>query len=281
MIVQLSSCAGKKESPEDKVAKIPPVEELYNTGMNQVQKADYKDAIKTFAQIEQEYPYSQWATQGHLMSAYAMFEDEFYDESIDSLERFISLHPGHKSVSYAYYLKALCYYNRISTVNRDQDMTSKAGDSLQEVILRFPHSPYAKDARAKLDLVSDHLAGKEIEIGRFYLKQGNLLSAINRYKKVLENYQTTSHTPEVLYRLVEAYVQLGVNVEAQKYAAVLGFNYPGSTWYQYAFGLMNSKHIPVKKAQDLKAKPSWWKGDWIKKDKKNNNENTQTEIQPQ
>lgn len=267
LILALASCASKDKKIEDEVNKIPPVEDLYNKGMDEINKGEYQTSVKTLAQIQQEYPYSQWSTKAHLMTAYALYEDEFYDEAIDQLERYISLHPGSKDIGYAYYLKALCFYDRISTIKRDQEMTTQAGDSLQEVVLRFPGSDYAKDARLKLDLVADHLAGKELEIGRFYLKQNNILSAIKRYKKVLENYQTTSHTAEVLYRLVEAYVQLGVKEESQRYAAVLGFNYPGSRWYQYAYKLMTDKKIEVKKAQELKEKPSWWKGKWLEKKK--------------
>src|SRR4029079_6545132 len=160
-----------------------------------------------------------------------------YDEAILALNRFIELHPGHRDVAYAQYLKVLCYYAHISDVERDQQMTQRSLESLQEVVRRYPQSQYARDARLKIDLTRDHLAGKEMEIGRYYLKRGNYLAAINRFRRLVDDYQVTSHVPEALHRLVEAYSALGLTDEPRQAAAVLGHNYPGSEWYVDSYSL--------------------------------------------
>lgn len=208
-----------------------PVEQIYNRAKNALDAGDYKEAVKSFDEVEQKYPYSELATKAQLMSAYTSYSNGQYDDAVMALERYIALHPGHKDAAYAYYLMALCYYDQISDVRRDQKVTERAMDALSQVVNRFPDSDYAKDAKFKLDLTRDHLAGKEMEIGRYYLRRGIYNAAINRFRGVLEKYQTTSHTPEALHRLVEAYLALGLKEEAQKAAAVLGHNYPNSEWY--------------------------------------------------
>ncbi|MCB2083694.1 MAG: outer membrane protein assembly factor BamD, partial [Sphingomonadaceae bacterium] len=188
-----------------------------------------------------QHPYSQWATRAQVMAAFAYYQNGNYDEAILTADRFIQLHPGNKDAPYAYYLIALSYYEQISDVTRDQKITDQARAALTEVNRRFPQSEYAADARLKLDLVNDHLAGKEMEIGRFYQKSGKWLAAQLRFQNVVDNFQTTSHAPEALYRLVESSLALGVPEEAVKYAAVLGANYPGSEWYDKAYDLVQ-KH---------------------------------------
>jgi outer membrane protein assembly factor BamD len=194
-------------------------------------------AAALFDEVERQHPYSPWARRAQLMSAFAYYVGRNYNQSIESARRFLSIHPGNKDAPYAYYLIALCYYEQISDVERDQAITQQAMTALNEVNRRFPRTQYAADARLKLDLVRDHLAGKEMEIGRFYEKTGRWLAAQIRFQNVVENYQTTSHIPEALYRLTETNLALGVPEEAQRYAAVLGSNYPGNVWYEKAFYL--------------------------------------------
>ena len=181
------------------------------------------------------------------MAAFANYKNAQYDEAVSALDRFVRQHPGNKNTPYAYYLKALCYYEQITDVGRDQKITALAQQSLTEVVSRFPDSEYARDARIKLDLVADHLAGKEMEIGRYYERHVDYLAAINRFRTVVEKYQTTSHTPEALHRLVECYLRLGVVDQAQRYASVLGYNYPNSPWYKDSYALMYGKPLPKEK----------------------------------
>jgi outer membrane protein assembly factor BamD len=157
---------------------------------------------------------------------------------VSAAQRFIDLHPGHKDVPYAFYLIGVSHYEQMSDVGRDQKMTEEALRAFEELIRRFPDSTYARDASLKIDLARDHLAGKEMEIGRYYLRQGKYIAAINRFRNVIERYQTTTHVPEALHRLTEAYLALGVQQEARKTASVLGYNFPGSRWYQDSYALM-------------------------------------------
>ena len=230
----LIGCVGDKKEPNN-------AEELYNQAYEQMQETAYNRAAKSFEQVELEYPYSKWAVKAKLMGAYAYYKDESYDDAILSLDRFTKFHPGNKDVAYAYYLKALCYYDQITAVEKDQSVTAKAMEALNNVIIRFPDSDYAKDARAKLDLVIDHLAGQQMEIGRYYLKQQNYLSALNRFSEVVTKYQTTSHIEEALYRQVEIYTIMGLNDEAGKAAQVLIYNYPDSSWSKEAKKLVAKK----------------------------------------
>jgi len=217
-----------------------PVENLYNSAMNQMIDGSYAKAAKTFDEVERQHPYSVWATKGQLMSAYALYEAGKYDESIVACDRFISLHPGHRDIAYAYYLKALNYYVQIADVGRDQKQTQQAMTALSDVVKRFPESKYGRDARLKIDLARDHLAGKEMEIGRWYERQGDYLAAINRFKHVVDDYQTTTHVPEALHRLAECYTALGLTDEAGRVASVLGYNYPGSEWYGDAYAMLKT-----------------------------------------
>jgi outer membrane protein assembly factor BamD len=215
-----------------------PVDELYNEATDAMEERDFLRAAKTFDEVERQHPYSPWAVRAQLMTAYAYYEANEYDDAILAAQRFIDLQPAHPDVPYAYYLKALSYYERISTVDRDQEMTEEARKSFEELIARYPDSKYARDARIKLDLTVDHLAGKEMEIGRFYLRQKHYLAAINRFRTVVERYQTTTHVAEALLRLTEVYTILGLDAEARKAAAVLGHNFPDSQWYADAYALV-------------------------------------------
>ena len=215
-----------------------PVEELYNEAMDSLLGEDFEAATAGFAEVERQHPYSVWATRAQIMSAFVYYQSNLYDDAIAAAERFVELHPGHRDAAYAYYLIAMSYYEQISDVDRDQQTTARALQALEEVVRRFPGSTYARDARLKIDLARDHLAGKEMTVGRFYLRRGNPVAAIGRFRNVVELYQTTSHAPEALHRLTEAYLALGVPGEAQTAAAVLGHNYPGSRWYEHSYALL-------------------------------------------
>jgi outer membrane protein assembly factor BamD len=244
----LAACSSSEEEYVER-----PVDELYNEAMDSLQKGNLGTAAKQFDEVERQHPYSAWATQAQLQAAYTNYEARKYDDAILALERFIQLHPGHRNVAYAYYLKGLCYYDQIADVGRDQKMTALALQTLQDVVTRFPTSRYARDAQLKIDLTRDHLAGKEMTVGRYYQKQGHFLAAINRYKVVIDQYQTTTHVPEALHRLVESYEALGLSDEAKKVASVLGHNFPGSEWYIDSYeGVENVKF------RTQKEKP-WWK----------------------
>jgi outer membrane protein assembly factor BamD len=233
MIAALTACSGsQKDAYVEK-----PVDDLYNKAMDELVEERYATAAKTFEEVESQHPYSVWATKSQLMSAYAQYEAGNYGGTIIAADRFIQLHPGHRDIAYAYYLKAISYYVQIVDIGRDQKTTELALKALDDVIRRFPDSKYARDAKLKLDFTRDHLAGKEMEIGRYYLKRGQYLAAMNRFKRVIDNYQTTTHVPEALERLVECDLALGLNDEAQANAAVLGHNYPGSEWYVDAYSL--------------------------------------------
>jgi outer membrane protein assembly factor BamD len=235
----LAACGTTEEDPYIEGS----VDELYNSGLNALVAGEYAQAADLFDEVERQHPYSVWATKAQLMNAYALYEQNEYDRAILALDRFIELHPGNKDVAYAYYLKALCFYEQIVDVSRDQRTTQLALQSLQEVVRRFPDSAYARDARLKIDLTHDHLAGKEMTIGRYYQGQGQYIAAIGRYRRVVEDYQTTSHVPEALHRLVECYLAIGVKDEAQMAAAVLGHNYPGSDWYADSYYLLTGEDL--------------------------------------
>ena len=236
----------------DAPGKGDPVAELYNAGLEKLKSGSYKSAAKSFAEVERQHPYSKWATKALLMQAFAYYQSNKYDDAINAADRFITLHPGHKDTAYAYYLTAISQYEQISDVRRDQSRTQKALEALEEVSKRFPQSPYAADAAKKALLARDHLAAKEMEVGRYYLNKGSYLAGINRFKKVVTDYQTTSQVPEALYRLTEGYMALGVVSEAQTAAAVLGQNFPNSEWYKDAYTLVSSDG-----QQPVENKKSW------------------------
>ncbi len=240
LIGVLTGCGGaKKDAYIEK-----PVDDLYNQAMDQMVEERYAAAAATFEQVESQHPYSVWATKAQLMAAYARYESGDYDEAIISADRFIQLHPGNRDVAYAYYLKAISYYVQIVDVGRDQKITEEALKALEDVINRFPDTKYARDAKLKIDFTRDHLAGKEMEIGRYYLRRGQYLAAMNRFKRVVDNYQTTTHVPEALERLIECDLALGLTDEAKRNAAVLGYNYPGNQWYADGYELVTGTGNP-------------------------------------
>lgn len=237
----LSACGGGPKIKKDRAYIARDVETLYRVAKETLDKRNYKLAAAQFDEVERQHPYSVWARRAQLMSAFSYYVSGQYQEAIGSAQRFLSLHPGSREAPYAYYMIAVSYYEQISSVQRDQRITQQALDALGELIRRYPNSDYAADARLKVDLTRDHLAGKEMEIGRFYQKQALYLAAISRFRTEIDRYDTTSHTPEALHRLVECYLALGIPEEARKAAAVLGRNYPESEWYNRSYKLLAEK----------------------------------------
>lgn len=234
----LAACASKPEG--DLTGSVG---KLYNDGMDYLQAGRYPQAVHAFEELDRQYPYSQWATKAQLNTSYAQFLDKNYEEAVVAAERFIRLHPGHKDVPYGLYLIGLSHYGRMSDVNRDQSETANALAAFEELVQRYPDSQYARDAKLKITLCKDHLAGKEMAVARYYQNQNQFLAAINRYKTVVSTYETSSHAPEALYRITESYLALGVNDEATRSAAILGYNYPGSDWYKKAYALLEGKNL--------------------------------------
>ena len=220
-----------------------PVEQLYSAASDRLERKRYPEAIQLYEEVERQHPFTAWARRATLMKSFAYYQQNEYEEAISGLDQFISLHPGNKDIPYAHYLKAMSYYERIRDVGRDQEFTNNAVAALTDVVRRAPDTEYARDARLKLDLTYDHLAGKEMYVGLFYLRENKHIAAINRFKYVINNYQTTSHAPEALHRLVETYLMLGIVDEARATAAVLGHNYPGSRWYEDTYRLFKRRGI--------------------------------------
>ena len=243
-----------------------PVEELYNEALDLLIAKEYKASIDLFEEVDRQHPYSAWSSKAQIMAGYGYYLSNRYDEALISLERFIELHPAHENVDYAYYLKAICYYDQIVDVGRDQKNTVLALEALQAIIQRFPDGDYGRDAALKLDLTKDHLAGKEMYVGRFYLRQDEYLAAIGRFRQVLADYQTTTHVPESLYRLAEAFIALGIRDQAQQAIAVLGHNFPGSTWYEQAYHLFINDGVNPDIPMEEGEEKSWFeriKGSWF------------------
>jgi outer membrane protein assembly factor BamD len=254
LILPAVGCARGGGSGSDVGYVARDVNTLYALAKRRLDQGDYELAAQLFAEVERQHPYSVWARRAQLMSAFSFYMDRKYNESIQAAQRFLTLHPGNKDAPYAQYLVSMSYYEQIEDVTRDQRTTQQALDSLGELVRRYPQSRYASDARLKMDLLYDHLAGKEMEIGRFYERSGKWLAANLRFRKVVEDFQTTSHTPEALQRLVETYLALGIPQEAQKAAAVLGANYPGSKWYERAYRLIQ-RHATMPPPQPLPEPP--------------------------
>lgn len=236
----MSGCASTK-AKKDRPYVARDVDTLYTAAQATLAKRQYKLAAAQFDEVERQHPYSVWARRAQLMSAYSYYVSQNYSEAILSAQRFLSLHPGSREAPYAYYVIAVSYYEQIASVERDQKITARALDALNELVRRYPNTDYAADARLKIDLTRDHLAGKEMQVGRYYQANKQFLGAVIRFRTVVDTYNTTSHTPEALERLVECYLALGLPEEASKSAAVLGFNYPGSRWYERSYKLVGKK----------------------------------------
>ncbi|MDJ1158603.1 outer membrane protein assembly factor BamD [Chelatococcus sp. SYSU_G07232] len=230
----------KSEKYKPEIVPEVPAEQTYNEGLSRLQDHNYTGAVKKFDDVEKQYPYSQWGKKALVMSAYANYEAGEYQDSITAARRYLNLHPSSPDAAYAQYLLAMSYYRQVPDVTRDQERTEKALVALQELVDRYPKSEYVSDAKFKIQVVRDQLAGKEMEVGRFYLTKRNYTGAINRFRDVVSKYQTTRHVEEALMRLTEAYMALGIVNEAQTAAAVLGHNFPDSQWYKDAYKLLQS-----------------------------------------
>lgn len=242
LLVPLASCGGNRNrNRADTQYVARDVSTLYTAARDRLDRGQYKQAAALFDEVERQHPYSVWARRAQLMSAFSYYLANDHVKSTDSARRFLAIHPGNKDAPYALYLISVNYYEQIEDVTRDQSSTKRALEALGELVRRYPDTRYAADARLKLDLVNDHLAGKEMEIGRFYQRRNQWLASVIRFRTVIDEYQTTSHTPEALMRLTESYLALGVPEEARKAAAVLGANYPGTKWYERAYKLVQ-KH---------------------------------------
>ncbi|WP_206378236.1 outer membrane protein assembly factor BamD [Sneathiella limimaris] len=250
----MAGCSSDDAAPE---YVEQPVQVLYNKALADLNSENYLEAARGFDEVERQHPYSVWSTKAQLMSAFAYYQSNKYDQAILAADRFIELHPGNKDVPYAHYLIAISYYEQISGVGRDQKVTRQALEALQRVVRRFPNTEYARDAKLKIDLTRDHLAGKEMEIGRYYQKSDQYVAAINRFRQVIERYQTTTHVPEALHRLTESYLALGIEDEAKNAAAVLGYNFPGSEWYQDSYALLDENYLRPEIKED-----SWMTKVW-------------------
>ena len=225
-------------------------QQIFERGEFELEKNSPDEAAFYFSEIERLYPYSEWAKRALIMQAFAFHRDKDYENSRSAAQRFVDFYPEDDDAAYAQYLLALSYYDQIDEVGRDQGLTFQALQSLRQVIERYPDSEYAKSAILKFDLAFDHLAAKEMEIGRFYLKRNNHSAAINRFRVVVEDFQTTTHTPEALHRLVEAYLMLGLTEEAQTAGAILGYNYQSTEWYQDSYKLLTGRGLELKARGD-------------------------------
>ena len=246
-----SSLWGKDETPPDE-----PADRLYNEGLYLLNnKSDPSKAVKKFEEVDRQHPYSEWARKSLIMSAYAYYQAGSYDECVTASKRYIALHPGSPDAAYAQFLIGSSFYDEIPDITRDQARTEKALAALEEVVRKYPTSEYAVTAKQKMEVARDQMAGKEMQIGRYYLEKKDFTGAINRFKVVVTKYQTTRHVEEALERLTEAYMSLGIVGEAQTAAAVLGHNFPDSEWYKHAYNLVKGGGL----------EPSENKGSWISK----------------
>ncbi|WP_136441203.1 outer membrane protein assembly factor BamD [Pacificoceanicola onchidii] len=221
-------------------------QQIFERGEYEIEKKDNEEAAMFFSEVERLYPYSEWAKRALIMQAYAFHQDKDYENSRAAAQRFIDFYPADDDAAYAQYLLALSYYDQIEEVGRDQGLTFQALQSLRTVIERYPDSEYARSAILKFDLAFDHLAGKEMEIGRYYLKRDHFGAAINRFRVVVEDFQTTTHTPEALHRLVESYLSLGLTEEAQTAGAILGYNFQSTDWYEDSYELLRGQGLEMK-----------------------------------
>ena len=261
LAVTLSGCSaldamnpfGGGEKYETKILADVPANDIYDQGVARLHKKDSAGAAKKFSELEKQYPFSEWSRKGLMMTTYAQFQGGDYNSAIASAKRYYALYPTSADAPYALYLQAMSYYSQIPDISRDQDQSAKALDLFNQVVTKYPTSEYVSDAKFKIQVTRDQLAGKEMSVGRFYLNRHNYIAAINRFREVLAKYQTSRHTEEALERLTEAYLALGITNEAQTAAAVLGHNYPDSPWYKDAFARLKGDGL----------EPSEDKGSWI------------------
>jgi outer membrane protein assembly factor BamD len=244
VLVIVAGCSTWGKVFGDKEQDLPeePADRLYNEGLYLLnEKREYEDAAKKFEEVDRQHPYSEWARKSLLMAAYAYYREDKYDDAIITAKRYVTLHPGTPDAAYAQYLIGVSFFDQIPDVSRDQGRTEKALSALEEVVRKYPNTEYAESARHKLEGARDQLAAKEMNVGRYYQGKKNIIAAINRFKMVVTQYQTTRHVEEALMRLTECYLTLGIVPEAQTAAAVLGHNFPDSPWYKDAYQLVKSR----------------------------------------
>jgi outer membrane protein assembly factor BamD len=237
-LASLNPFGGEKYKME--IVPDVPANKLYDEGLGRIKSGDYEGAAKKFGQIDKQYSQTEWSRKALIMSAYANYEGKKWDDAINDSKRYVQLYPSSKDTAYAYYLLAMSHYNQIPDVTRDQERSEKALAALQELVNRYPKSEYVSDARHRIQVARDQIAGNQMEVGRFYLEKRNYTGAINRFREVVAKYQTTRHVEEALMRLTEAYMALGIAHEAQTAAAVLGHNFPDSRWYKDSYTLLRS-----------------------------------------
>jgi outer membrane protein assembly factor BamD len=233
----------KKDADDEIVYSTDPADKLYNQGLYYLDKKDFKQADKKFKEVDLQHPYTEWARKANVMAVFSKYKQGEYVEAIAEGKRYVTLNPGAKDADYVQYLIGMSYYNQIQDVSRDQKVTQDALNELDQVGRRYPQSEYADQARQRVQVARDQLAGKEMEIGRFYLKDGNYIAAVNRFKTVIIQYQTTRHVEEALARVAEIYMSMGIVGEAQTAAAVLGHNFPQSSWYKDTYALIQTKGL--------------------------------------
>ncbi len=238
-VLALAACS----TTEEKAYQERSVEELYNQAMDKLEEGRFTDASEAFDEVERQHPYSPWATKAQVMAAFSLYKGQKYDQVIASLESFSQLHPAHPDVPYALYMTGLCYYEQIGPSSRDQKDAEDALRTFNELLRRFPNTAYALDAKQKAILLRDALAGKSMDIGRYYLDKKAFQAALPRFQEVVSRFQTTKHVEEAHYRMVECYVGMGLREQALKTAAVLGHNYPGSSWYAEAYSLVEAEKV--------------------------------------
>ncbi|MBZ0218779.1 MAG: outer membrane protein assembly factor BamD [Fimbriimonadaceae bacterium] len=255
LILTVSACSRGDDNLliEEEVPLAP----VYNEALNLLDDGKFKEAAKRFDEVDRQHPYSEWARKAMIMSAYARFRAKNYDEAIQSSQRYLALHPGSEDAAYAQFLIAQSYYEQIPDVTRDQTQTERALEAFQEVARRYPESDYARDSLAKIQQARNQIAGKEMEVGRYYLTRDNYVAALNRFKKVVTDYQTTSHIEEALMRLTETYMAMGITSEAQTAAAILGHNYPDSQWYKDAHSLLRSGGLEPREDKNSFLSRTW------------------------
>lgn len=254
-LLLVSACAALEDEEPEQKGPSEPVEVLYNDAKDLLDRGKFKAAKEAFEEVEGEYPFSEWARRAKLMAGYAAYRAKEYGESRAIVNHYIKLYPAHETAAYAAYISVMCQYDQLTDVRRDQWRTEKARNEFRALIKRYPNSIYARDAKVKLDLVLDHLAGKEMEVGRYYQNRKDYIAAINRYRYVVDEYSRTNHVPEALHRLVESYLSLGLKDDARRSAAVLGYNFPNSPWYSDSYYLLTGDRVEVAPAAE---ELDWW-----------------------
>ena len=256
-LVVLIGCSKEKENIQLIKETNQKVEMIsaYKEGMSLIEVNDYFAAGKKFLEAEILFPQSQWASKSVLMASYSYYMQDYYSLAISNLERYFDTYPKDKNKAYAHYLLAMCYYETIEGEKKDLAPILLSKKELNYIIKNYPETDYAYDARFKIDLINDVLAAKEVYIGRHYIKKGKWIPALNRFKSVLENYETTAHVEEAIHRLVEIYYKLGMEDESLKYASLLGYNYNSGEWYEETYKIFNKKYrvdIPKNKKEKSK-----------------------------